>query len=134
MVSCCSSVIVRFCATLICKSSLSPDADADKWLDGELISRAEEALLSEEDTLQRAEWRTDYGNIFAWLALRRNSGSGEPADGDPVLICMEFSIDMETIHIVRDFLEDILPLIIALGVAFLVLLVLFRKKSPHRSA
>ena len=102
--------------------------DTDRWLNGDLMSRAEEALLSGGNTLQRAEWGTDNGRIFAWLTLYRDPDSGEVPPGDPVLICMEYDIDLEALHILRDFLEDILPPVIALSVAFLLLIFLFRKE------
>lgn len=101
--------------------------DPDEWLNGDLMSNAEDALLSGHETMERAEWKTKHGNICAWLTLYRND-SGDPVPGSPVLICMEYNIDLEAGNILHDFLGDVLPVIIALGVAFLVLLVLFRKK------
>jgi len=100
----------------------------DEWLKSDLIARAEDSLLSGREMMDRAEWKTNSGNIFAWITLHRNNDSGEPVPGDPVLICMEYNVDLEAGHILRDFLEDILPPVIALSVAFLVLILLFRKE------
>ena len=102
--------------------------DTDSYLKADLISRAEEALLSDEDALQRAEWKKGRKNIFAWLALHRDSDPADPIPGDAILFCMEYDVSLESLHILRDFLEDILPPVIALIAAFLVLIWLFRKK------
>jgi serine phosphatase RsbU (regulator of sigma subunit)/anti-sigma regulatory factor (Ser/Thr protein kinase) len=102
--------------------------DTGSYLNIDLISRAEEALLSDEDQLQRAEWKTSRGNVFAWLALHRDSVPADPIPGDSILFCMEYDVNLEAVHILRDFLEDILPPVIALIAAFLVLIWLFRKK------
>ena len=52
----------------------------------------------------------------------------DPDSAEPVLICMEYNIETEREHILRDFLEDILLPVAALSVAFLALMLLFRKR------
>lgn len=92
-------------------------------LDGSLLAPAEEAVLSGRETLHREEWKTPYGRIFAWLSTFR-----DPDSGEPLLICMEYDVALESGHILRDFLEDILPPVIVLVAAFLGLILLVRKR------
>lgn len=92
-------------------------------LDGSLLEKAEEAVLSGQETLHREEWKTPYGRIYAWMSMFR-----DPDSAEPVLICMEYNIETEREHILRDFLEDILLPVAALSVAFLALMLLFRKR------
>ena len=88
-----------------------------------LLKKAEEAVLSGRETLHREEWKTPYGTVFAWLAMLR-----DPVSADPILICMEYNIELEQGHILRDFLEDILLPITALGLAFLAMILLIRRR------
>jgi len=92
-------------------------------LDDSLMDAAEEAVLSGRETLHREEWKTPSGRIYAWL-----SSFPDPASAEPILICMEYDVELESGHILRDFLEDILLPVAALGVAFLALMFLFRKR------
>ena len=92
-------------------------------LDDSLLEKAEEAVLSGQETLHREEWKTPYGRIYAWISMFRDPGTAEP-----ILICMEYNIETERGHILRDFLEDILPPVIVLVVAFLGLILLVRKR------
>jgi len=92
-------------------------------LDGSLLEKAEEAVLSGQETLHREEWKTPYGRIYAWMSMFR-----DPDSAEPVLICMEYNIETEREHILRDFLEDILLPVATLSVAFLALMLLFRKR------
>ena len=92
-------------------------------LDGSLLAPAEEAVLSGRETLHREEWKTPYGRIFAWLSTFR-----DPDSGEPLLICMEYDVALESGHILRDFLEDILLPVIVLVAAFLGLILLVRKR------
>jgi serine phosphatase RsbU (regulator of sigma subunit)/anti-sigma regulatory factor (Ser/Thr protein kinase) len=99
------------------------EQEGTEVLDGSLLEKAEDAVLTERETLHREEWRTQYGRIYAWTSMFR-----DPDSAEPILICMEYNIETERGHILRDFLEDILLPVAALSVAFLVLMLLFKKR------
>ena len=103
---------------------------ADSETLGLPFSGAEEELLSGENNIQREKWTPATGGAqLSWLALYRSEDGSEAA-----IICTEYSLDRENQFIIRDFREDMLLPIIALGLAFLILniLILRRVVRPIR--
>ena len=90
---------------------------------------AEAALLAGKDRLQRTVQGMGFERKALWLALLSRPGARKP-----VFLGMEYSIGLENGHIISDFLADILMPNIALGIAFLVMILVIRRRvaSPIR--
>ena len=87
------------------------------------MTEAETALVSGDSQLQRVISRTRYGATILWITYYPGSNALGPA-----FICMEYNIHSENGLIFRDFLADILTPIIALGIAFLILMLMMNRR------
>ncbi len=90
---------------------------------------AENAFLEGSNEIQRGEWSAERKQI-SWRAVYRPKEIGEIA-----VICMTDGLEMEISQIREDFLTDILTPTIVLSLAFLILVVLLRRRvaEPIRS-
>ena len=105
------------------ESDAFPLGDADTFpLQEPQLRKAEESLVSEDAELQRVVRDSEKKSIM-WVDLY-----SEPGAPDPVFIAMEYDVDLENDHIIKDFLADILLPIVALGIAFLVLNLMIRRR------
>ena len=82
-------------------------------------SAAEKALFSEETDVYRREIDNA---VFWYLADRQKPGP------DNAVVCIEYSISMESSLIFRDFLLDSVPVVLALILGHLLLLILVRRR------
>ena len=100
------------------------DADLDPFVvEGFGMSEPEQALYSGADRFRRVEWRSGGGRRATWITLLT-----EPGAPEPLFLSMEYSVGMEDGRILSDFLADILVPSIALGAAFLVMMLMIRKR------
>ena len=103
---------------------IPPDRGAELFpLPDHPLTAEESALLSGRESLVRIDWRSGFARGALWISLLPVSG-----DAGPFFLGMEYSLGLEDGQILSDFWADILLPNIALGVAFLVMIQMFRKR------